>query len=54
METLARIRLEGLELNQKAAQQDAENARELLSDLTKMSDNFMKLNDKEISNERRE
>lgn len=50
METMAKIQMEGIEVNQKAQQQDAENARAIINDLSKMSDHFLTLN-KENSNE---
>jgi predicted site-specific integrase-resolvase len=44
VETMAKIQLEGLELDQKAAQQDAETARELVRDMTSIADTFERVN----------
>jgi len=41
METMAKIQLEGLELDQRMAQQEAENAREMVRDLSSISDKFI-------------
>ncbi len=44
VETMAKIQLQGLELDQKAAQQDAETAREIVRDIKDMSDTFERVN----------
>jgi len=44
METIAKIRMQGLELDQKAAQQDAETSREIIGNLVKMADTFERTN----------
>jgi len=51
MEVMAKIQMQGLELDQKAAQQDAETAREVIRDLTEMSNNFERIS-KETHDER--
>lgn len=51
MQTVAQIELQGLELDQKAAQQDAETAREVIRDLTEMSNTFERMT-KEKTDER--
>ncbi len=40
IETMAKIQMQGMEIEQKGAQQDAETARELVRDLTTMADTF--------------
>lgn len=40
LEAIAKIEMQGLELDQKAAQQDAETTREVIRDLTEMSKTF--------------
>lgn len=40
MEAMAKIEMQGLELDQKAAQQDAETTREVIRDLTEMGKTF--------------
>lgn len=40
IEAMAKIEMQGLEIEQKGAQQDAETARELVRDLTTMADTF--------------
>jgi len=44
VEAMAKIELQGLELDQKAAQQDAETAREVIRDIKDMSDTFERVN----------
>lgn len=44
IETMAKIELQGMELDQKAVQQESENVREVLKDLTSMADTFERVN----------
>lgn len=46
IETMAKIELQGMELDQKAVQQESENVREALKDLTSMADTFERVNQK--------
>ncbi len=40
IEAMAKIQMQGLEIEQKGAQQDAETARDLINDITAMADTF--------------
>jgi len=55
METIGKLEMQGLEIEQKGAQQDAENARELVRDITAMADTFERAQtrNKETPSERR-
>lgn len=44
IETMAKIELQGMEIDQKAHQQESENVREVLKDLTAMADTFERTN----------
>jgi hypothetical protein len=54
IETMAKIELQGMEIDQKAHQQESENVREVLRDLTSMADTFERVNEKnkEMTHER--
>ena len=54
IETMAKIELQGMEIDQKAHQQESENVREVLKDLTAMADTFERTNEKnkEMTDER--
>lgn len=52
LETMAKIQMQGLELDQKKAQQDAENAREVIRDLNEVSNNLINLKNTEIQHEK--
>jgi hypothetical protein len=47
IETMAKIELQGMELDQKKHQQESENVREVLHDLTAMADTFERTNRKQ-------
>src|SRR5579872_3380557 len=40
VETMAKIKMEGIKVDQQAAQQDAETARDLIQDIARMSEDF--------------
>lgn len=44
IETMAKIQMQGLEIEQKGAQQDAETARDLVKDITSMANTFERVN----------
>lgn len=46
IETMAKIELQGMELDQKKHQQESENVREALHDLTEMADTFERTNER--------